>query len=34
MLRLRKVWEFGEKDEVRKRSYFPLALPEFSFQRP
>lgn len=32
--RLRNAWGFGEKDEVRKKGYFPLALPEFSFQRP
>lgn len=31
---LEKVWEFGGKDEVRKSSCFPLALPDFSFQRP
>lgn len=31
---LKKVWEFGDKDEVRNSCYFPFALPDFSFQRP
>lgn len=29
---LAKVWEFGEKDEVRKSSYFPLLFQSSPFR--